>query len=154
MNSGFEKYLLKPADVDLILKQSGLGFLSYKSLISENSIYEITLRNPYLKNEKHQIKDWYLFEKNEIDLSEEDFFNFFLVDIPKDDSVILFTQEGIILEGCAFKFDVADFFIFSEKYENFFSMEFFQLSFYSVLICRSKICRFIDEKGTIHEIAF
>lgn len=154
MKSEFEKFIIKPNMVDQLLKNNGVNHLSYRALSSLNAIYNVVSNDLKLKIKKHRINDWHLFENNEIDYSEDFFYTLFVNDAPLNDTAILFTLEGLISKQCAFKFQVSDFFRFSSLYEEYFSMEFFQISYYSIYLTKSKICRYLDEDGVIHEVNF
>lgn len=154
MKLQFEKYMIKPSLVDQLLKNNNVSYLSYRALSNQNAIYNLASNDLKLKIKEHKINDWYLFEKNEIDYSEDFFYSLFVNDAPLNDIAILFTLEGLIREQCAFKFQVSDFFTFSSLYEEYFSMEFFQISYYSIYLTKSKMCRYLDEDGVIHEVNF
>ena len=153
MNEEFGKYTLSIKQVDNLLKETNPKLSSYTIFFDENLLYDFAIQQKRDDIRKMPIKDWYLFENGEKDLTQEDFFDFFLKGIPDNCSILLFTDEGI-LNKLAFQFDLKDFFLFSNLYEDFFQMEFFQLSYYCVVFLELSLCKFIDESGVIYEISF
>jgi len=150
MNTTFEKYMIPKEDLDSILQSSNYYEISYATLSNENLLYEIATQKG-ITIDKKMIQEWRLYENEEKDLTQNVFFEFFLSDLPKNSSVLLFTDEGL-LKKVAFQFEVNEFVSFSDMYEEYFGMEFFQFSYYCILSFHKNICRFIDEAGSIHEV--
>lgn len=151
MDKKFEKYVINPFVLNELLKKTKFNFFSYDSLINENDVFEKMQNNKINNYQRTHIKNWADYENNEKDLSQKDFHNFFLMDIPPNELIILLTHEGIILRKCVFKFYSAEFYAFSDLYEDYFSMEFFQLSYYLLIYPGLNMLRFLDEDGGINE---
>jgi hypothetical protein len=65
----------------------------------------------------------------------------------------MLTDEGHA-DKCAFRFEVRDFYSFSDQYEDHYHMEFFQFSDYLLAYPRAGLVRFIDDDGGVHEYRF
>jgi hypothetical protein len=96
------------------------------------------------------ITDWGDYENDEKSLTQEDFYKFFLANKSSDIEAILFTFEGL-MQKTAFRFRISDFFKFSSLYEDHFSMEFFQLSYYIILFPMINVYTYINADGKIVE---
>jgi hypothetical protein len=102
------------------------------------------------KYQSFEIENWRLFENGDIDFGQEDYYEFFLSDVNVDQQVFLVTHEGVF-NRCFFRFLARDFIQFSDWYEDCFSMEFFQLSYYLLIFPGLKMVRFLDDYGKIHQ---
>jgi hypothetical protein len=146
----FKSYFIEPDEVNKILQASKLDFLSYNSLLGENILCENFRNQGKFKHRRAQIPHWNDFETEKHELDQELFYNYFLSDLKIDQVIVLITDEGI-RQNHAFKFKIFEFYLFSDIYENFFSMEFFQFSFYLAVIPDINTVRFLDENGGINE---
>jgi hypothetical protein len=153
MEEDFFKWIISYSEVNEFIKDTKLSFLNYKAFVNANILYkEVENRND-VKFEFSQIKNWTLFQRDIEDLSQEHFYNYFLKDMSPNELVLLFTDEGGF-NKCAFKFHVDDFYKFSDSYEDFFEMRFFQLSYYLLVYPQLNIVKCLDDDGGIHKYIF
>ena len=145
------KWGVNVSDLQKYISNTKFSFLTYNSFISENNLYgemEKRVDKEYLF---YEIEDWLSFQSGEKDLSKEDFFNFFLHDVDSNQLILLFTEEGMsIKNNCFFKFHCSDFVKFSTWYEDYFSMDFFQFSYYLLLCPQLNKIKFLDDEGGMH----
>ena len=150
MVNNFENYFIGPDEVNNELRGSMLDFLSYPFLPGENIVCERIEELGCFQYKRTQISNWTEFEIGEQELDQALFFKVFLNDLNIGQTVLLITDEGI-MKKIGFKFKVSEFYLFSDQYEDFFSMEFFQLSFYLIAIPSMNMIRYLDECGGINE---
>lgn len=150
--STFQKHIIKLEAVPKLLNHSKFGFLDGSIIANENALWDILTTGKGIKHECHKLKNWEEYELGERDLTEDDFFKNFLADIGNEQLVLLFTDEGF-QENCGYTFYISEFANFSELYEDYYSMEFFQLSFYLTIFPALNVCRYLDECGVIHEFS-
>ena len=151
MVNDYYKWVISYTDLDESLKKTKFNFIDHKLLFTENGIYDNLTKRSDILYRRELIPHWYLFEVGEKHLTQHDFYSFFLTDVPKNEMIFLITDEGIMFKEHAFKFLVNDFMNFSEFYEDYMSMEFFQFSLYVLVYTESSMIRFIDDLGGINE---
>lgn len=150
---GFKNFIIGFNEVPDFLRGSELSFLKFSTIANENKLWDVLHNTKLVTYRSYRIKDWNLYEAGEKELTQKDFFNYLLINIPEQQLAILFTDEGFLNE-CAYKFYISEFWTFSSLYEEDYRMEFFQLSFYLVLFPDINICRYIDEAGSVNEFTF
>ena len=151
MVDNYSKWIISYTDLDESLKKTKFNFIGHKLLFSENSIYNNLIQRSDILYRRVQVPNWHSFELDERDLTQQDFFSFFLADVPGSEMIFLLTDDADIHKDHAFKFLVSDFIEFSEFYEDYMSMDFFQFSLYVLVYSESNMIRFIDELGGINE---
>ena len=147
-----DKYIITYSEVDRHLNDSVFNFMNYSSLLNANRIYDVLKSNNDFYYQRRIIENWENYELDTDDLTQEIFSQYLLYDLPQGNDIILFTDEGI-LNHFAFIFDSQSFFNFSNIYETYFSMEFFQLSYYCVICPKVGKLKFLDEGGGVNEYA-